>query len=56
MNKRNIIIAVIILAALLIYPVRARISQAFHPGETGAAAVEFVEAAEQRGALSHTFI
>ena len=45
MNKRNIIIAVIILAALLIYPFRARISQAFHSGETGAEAVEIVEAA-----------
>ena len=44
MNKRNIIIAVIILAALLIYPFRTRISQAIHQGETGAAAVEIVEA------------
>ena len=53
MNKRNIIIAVIILAALLIYPFRARISQAFHPDETGAEAVEIVEAATARGAFPH---
>ena len=45
MNKRNIIIAVIILAALLIYPFRARISQAIHQGETGAAAVQLLETA-----------
>ena len=45
MNKRNIVIAILILAALLIYPFRTRISQAIHPGETGAAAVEIVEAA-----------
>ena len=45
MNKRNIIIAVIILAALLIYPFRTRISQAFHPGETGSAVVRIAETA-----------
>ena len=45
MNKRNIIIAVIILAALLIYPFRARISQAFHQGESGAAVVQLAETA-----------
>ena len=43
MNKRNIIIAVIILAALLIYPFRTRISQAFHQDETGAAVVRTIE-------------
>ena len=35
MNKRNIIIALIILAALLIYPFRGQIKEAFSGG-TGA--------------------
>ncbi len=35
MNKRNIIIAILILAALLIYPFRGQLRQAFSGGETG---------------------
>lgn len=35
MNKRNMIIALIILAALLIYPFRGQIRQAVSGGDTG---------------------
>ena len=43
MNKRNIIIAVLILAALLIFPFRGQIRQLFTGGETGAVPVVQVE-------------
>ena len=47
MNKRNILIAILILAALLIYPFRGQIKAAFSGGETGAApAVQVVEQTE----------
>lgn len=45
MNKRNIIIALIILAALLIYPFRAQIREVFSDKGTGGAPV--VQIAEQ---------
>lgn len=35
MNKRNIIIALLILAALLIFPFRAQLRQVFFGGGTG---------------------
>ena len=35
MNKRNIIIAILILAALLIYPFRGQLRQAFSTGDAG---------------------
>ena len=44
MNKRNIIIALIILAALLIYPFRTQIREAFSGrGTGGAPVVQIVE-------------
>ena len=43
MNKRNIIIALIILAALLIYPFRGQIKEAFSGGQTGAVIIQTIE-------------
>ncbi len=43
MNKWRIIIALIILAALLIYPFRERIKEAFSGEQTGAAIIQTTE-------------
>ena len=43
MNKRNIIIAILILAALLIYPFRAQLKAAFSGGTGAAPEIQITE-------------
>ena len=43
MNKRNILIAILILAALLIYPFRGQIKAAFSGGTGAAPEMQVIE-------------